>query len=328
MSGKVRVGRALSLVGVNVLVLIALLCLAEAALRVLGIPYAGDYVPTEDAIARFDKDLGWAYIPGLSKEIPFGTRIRTVHFDDEGIRVSAADTRLFKTRPSVLFVGCSVTMGHGLSYEESFVGQFGLLAGDSWQVVNLGVQGYGTDQSLLALKKFAPGFNTKVVVYTFIGDHNYRNGSYDRRRLIPSIKVVGTKPQFALDPAGVPYLAKKPLPLADYRISYLRELVTMRWEDRIGSGPAYPVNLTLALIREMATYCRERNIRFVVVNWRWSDAEVDWLRDLGVDVIDTLKDAPAGWENMTIPGDTHPDVSAGTYVARILYDYFRDRSLL
>ena len=68
-------------------------------------------------------------------------------------------------------------MGHDLSYEESFVGKFEALQEVPYQIVNLGVQGYGSDQALLTLKRYLPKFQTKVVVYTFIEDHILRNGN-------------------------------------------------------------------------------------------------------------------------------------------------------
>jgi len=40
------------------------------------------------------------------------------------IRIPYPGFRFDYSRPSVLFIGCSFVMGHGLSYEDSFVGQF------------------------------------------------------------------------------------------------------------------------------------------------------------------------------------------------------------
>ena len=78
------------------------------------------------------------------------------------------------------------------------MGNFDTLEEVPYQVVNLGVQGYGSDQALLALKKHLPKFNAKIVVYTFIENHILRNGNYDRRMLVPTARFLGTKPQFIL----------------------------------------------------------------------------------------------------------------------------------
>lgn len=309
------------LVAINLGLLALLLVLVEAALRLAHIPYAEERSPAELAIARFDPVLGWAYIPNLSTTLTAGSHVRAVHFDAHGIRVPDPGHHISPTRPSILFIGCSFTMGHGLSYEESFVGQFGRMTGSSYQAVNLGVQAYGTDQALLALKKFAPQFNTKMVVYTFIEDHIYRNGNYDRRYLYPGVKYIGTKPLFALNRNHTPYLAKAPLLYKDYRHSYLYDLLRMKLEAR----PPYPEELTKALIREMSDYCNKRNIRFILINWRWNGADYDNFSDLAADRIDTLEDAPEGWANMQIPGEDHPNEEAGRHVSRQLQHYMKGR---
>ncbi len=320
--------RALAITAANIGILLLLLLLTEVFLRIAGIPYSGDFIPSENAIAHFDDELGWDYIPNLSKTLKYGSYVRTVHFDAQGIRVPFPGYRLSRTRPSVLFIGGSYTMGHGLSYEETFIDQFEDLSGNAYQAVNLGVQAYGTDQALLALKRFAPKFNTRVVIYTFIEDHIYRNGNYDRRFLYPDAKVLGTKPLFALNAEGAPYLAKRPVRARNYLHSYLYDLLRMKLEALRGTGPPYPVALTKALILEMRNYCRARGIRFVMVNWRWDEDDYDDFSDLAVDMIDTLDDAPEGWERMRIPGEDHPDARATRYVAGLLLRYFRERSLL
>lgn len=310
-----RVGRV---VAVNVLLLIALLLLVEMSLRLLHIPFRDDWEPLETAIARFDKELGWAYLPNLARHIEFEAYGRDVFTDANGIRVPEAGYRLQSGRPSALFIGCSYTMGHGLSYGESFVGQFGDLAGDRLQVVNLGVQAYGTDQALLSLKSFAPLFDTKVVVYTFMDEHITRNGNYDRRTLIPDARFIGTKPLFGLSPDQTPVLLKKPLPYEDYRHSWLLDALYMKLGPMLGGYPPYPEKLTHALILEMDRFCKQRGIRFILLNWRWSEQDYNGFVDLPVEQIDTMQSAPEGWELMRIPGDNHPDVAAGTHVANIL----------
>ena len=79
----------------------------------------------------------------------------------------------------MLFVGGSFTMGHGVQYEDTFVGQVEAMPQFPYQAVNLGVQGFGTDQSLLLLKRHFNKFNTIAVVYTFIEDHIVRNANYE-----------------------------------------------------------------------------------------------------------------------------------------------------
>ncbi len=320
--------KVLLVVLVNIAVLALLLAVTEFTLRALHIPYREDFTPSENALARFDDETGWSYIPGLSREISAGTGSIRIAFDRNGIRVPAAETLLSPTAPSVLFIGCSYTMGHGLNYEESFVGKFGKRVGNSYQMINAGVQAYGTDQALLTLKRIAPQFNTRVVVYTFIEDHITRNGNYDRRYLYPEAKILGTKPLFVLDRDGALRLARKPLRYPEYRNSYLYDLLRMKIEYALDLQPPYPVDLTKALIREMDRYCRERGIAFVLLNWRWTEEDFDDFRELTAARIDTLDGAPEGWASMMLPGDVHPDENASSHAAGLLYGYFRKTGLL
>jgi hypothetical protein len=312
--------RLAALAAANLLGLALLFATGEAICRLARVPYRPTTVPRENAIARYDAELGWSYRPGFSATIrtPFNTH--EVDFDENGIRVPRRGHRLDGERPSVLFVGCSYTMGHGLPYEESFVGQFAAAAGADYQTVNLGVQAYGTDQAYLALLRHLPRFNARVVVYTFLGDHVIRNGNYDRRMLYPNAVFLGTKPLFDLDPRGRLVLARKPARYEQLHTSYLLDLLRIRLGTLMGTFPPAPLALTRALVREMAAAARERGARFVVVNWRWSEADRSDrdLEDLGAEVIDTLDDAPPGWAAMRLPGDEHPDRAAGRHVAELL----------
>lgn len=314
---------------VNLIILAVLFVVSEGVFRILHIPYDIKYIPDENTFARFDPELGWSYVSNISTLHKSDDIITTVHFDENGIRVSNPDVKLDYSRPSVLFVGCSFTMGHGLSYEESFVGKFEPLVNADYQVVNLGVQGYGTDQTLLALKKYITRFNAKVVVYTFIEDHIIRNGNYDRRMLIPTARFLGTKPIFSLDSERNPYLSHKPLLYKDYIHSYLFDFMKMRIGTKLGTFPPFPEELTKKLILEMKEYAQGHGAHFVVLNWRWSDDEYGRLfQELDINYIDTMENAPSGWEKMVLLEGIHPDAEASDHVAQLLLKYFQSKKLL
>ena len=306
--------------------------LVEGVFRVAGIPYKVKYIPNENSFAGFDPGLGWSYIPNKStvqKMGKAGKITKPVYFDENGIRVPNPGFQFDYSKPSILFIGGSFTMGHGLSYEESFVGKFDALEEVPYQVVNLGVQGYGSDQALLALKKFLPKFNAEVVVYTFIEDHIRRNGVYDRRFLVPDAKFLGTKPFFALDRDNKLYQAKKPALYEDYLHSYVIDFLKMRIGGIFGLFPPFPEELTKAIIKEMKNYSNEHGARFIVLDWRWTENEYDGLfRDLDADVIDTMEDAPAGWDKMVLLRGTHPDARAGDHAVRLLLEYLRAEGLI
>jgi hypothetical protein len=226
----------------------------------------------------------------------------------------------------VLFVGDSYTFGHGLPYEEAFEGLLESMPDFPYQVVNLGVQGYGTDQALLLLKKYIKRFNTKAVVYTYIDEAIVRNANYDRRILYRYLRILGTKPLFALRRDGTVYLEKKPIRYEDYHYSRLWacfQVVWSRW------GPKRGVRLTRALVEEMRDYTECNGANFILINWyerdyhRWNPppslppGETPF-RGLNLNGIDTAVHPPPGWSTWLIPGDEHPDARAHAYVAGLV----------
>jgi hypothetical protein len=248
------------------------------------------------------------------------------HFDELGTRVRVPGLKHDPAAPTVLLVGDSFTMGHGVVFEETFAGRLEAMPDFPYQVVNLGVQAFGTDQSLLMLKRHFKRFNTKVVVYTFIEDHVVRNSNYDRRVLQVEANVAGTKPLFGLRPDGTLYLRKVPYRLADYPTSpRLWEYLEIAW-NRLGPRPS--IALTLALVQEMRRFTEAQGAAFLLVNWRDQGAKptsrAPLFDSMGLEILDTDMDAPADWRNWIIPGDGHPDSRAHARIAQMLYQRLKD----
>lgn len=308
---------------------------AELFLRAIEYPFPGESTLTDDPLARFDVDLGWAYRPDLSKIGRAGDSQKWVKyfFDARGIRVGEPGHQTDTGAPSLLFIGGSFTMGQGVDYEESFVGRLDGLPGLGQQAVNLGVQAYGTDQALLSLERSLRDFrDVAAVVYTYIDAHDIRNSNYDRRLLIPTARFVGTKPLFALDGGRRPVLELRPRRYEDYAFSRL-------WSAyRIALPPPRSSELTRALVLEMQRVSNAQGARFVVVSWPW--AFVDTVRSarsmaslcrrdpifdgLGVDVIDTAAGAPQSWFRMKVSGDAHPNAKAHSRVSGLILRWLRD----
>jgi len=304
------------------------LALLEGTCRVLDLPVRFRVPAAASVAATFDPEVGWAYLPNHSTVSTFGSDERkiTSHFDAIGARVRAPGITHDPSTPTALFVGDSFTMGHGVTYEESFVGQLEKMEGFPYQVVDVGVQGFGTDQSLLMLERNFKRFNTKVVVYTFIEDHVVRNSNYDRRVLQENANTPGTKPLFGLRADGSLYLQKAPYRLADYPAApRLWEYLEIAW-NRVGPRPSVP--LTVALVNEMRRFTEANGAVFVLVYWRGQDARptprMSLFDGMGLNLLDTGVGAPAGWASWTIPGDPHPDARAHGRVARLLFDKLTD----
>jgi hypothetical protein len=305
---------------VGALSVLVTLALGELACRVLDLPVQMRTPPPERIGSRYDPELGWSYPPGTTVVSRFGSDRREIpsHFDDSGLRVRHPGATHDPAAPTVLFVGDSFTMGHGVFFEESFVGRLEALAGFPYRVVNLGVQAFGTDQSLLMLQRHLHRFNAKVVVYTFIDDHIRRNATHDRRLLQVAADVPGTKPLFGLAPDGSLVLLRRPHPLPDAT----PRLISLFQIARRRLGPRPSVSLTQALVREMWRVSEERGAAFLVVHWRGQEPRptprATVFDGMGLDVLDLGAQPPPEWRTWTIPGDPHPNSRAHAYVAQLL----------
>lgn len=306
------------------------LAAVEIGLRVSGRPFSGSWTPSENALAQFDSELGWSYIPNKTTIQEFGTPPSSVaiHFDRSGFRVADPQVELSSEEPSILFVGGSYTMGHGLNFEQTFIGQLQGMEGFEYQTVNLGVQAFGTDQSFLQLKRHLNSFNARVVVYTFLGDHVLRTANYDRRMLFPDASFIATKPLFGLDGNGELYLKKKPRKYEDLIFVHSWAVVESAWTR---SGPGPTLDLTRAILLEMKKLSEAHGARFIVVDWEQAHPDAigrGLLSDMEIDLIDTRDYSPEGWHDWKIPGDGHPNAAAHRFVAQLLFDKLVDGGLI
>ena len=303
---------------------------AELALRVAHYPFRGTWTPSETAMARFDPELGWAYVPGRAVSQTYGTDPRRVAsvFDSLGIRVERADHTWRRGAPSVLFIGDSFTMGHGVSADEAFPARVEARLGGRVQAVNLGVEGYGTDQALLSLRRYIDRFDTRAVVYTFIADHVWRNANYDRRVYYPDGNWPGAKPLFGVSADGGVHLrkpARRAADLGGLRLVQTAQVAWTRW------GPRPDRRLTTALIGELKRYCDRRGVRLLVVYWSFAppvSGHLDIFRGTGAEVLDLTAEAPPGWGTWVIPGDYHPTPRAHDRAARLIAERLEGDSVV
>lgn len=305
------------------LVFTAGLCLgmAELGLRVLQRPFKDSVVPTENAVAQFDEDLGWSYRPSFTKTQPFGDPPRDVPlaFEAHGFRAATATAAARPNVPSVLLVGGSFTMGHGVTWRESLAGQLAGRPEVPGQVVNLAVQGFGTDQALLRLRRHIAQLSPTAVVYGFICSHVRRNANQDRRILFPGARFLGTKPRFSLGGGGLEQV-DRPLRYEDVSYSRIGAYLEVAWTHY---GPRPTLELTRALVQALDAEAKAAGAKLIVVNWQMgAEAPVTCgarpLEGLGVEVIRPAEDPPEGWSNWVIPGDYHPTARAHAHVADLV----------
>jgi len=297
-------------------------------MRILGLPFGSTWIPSETQIAVFDSELGWNYIPNSTSIQKFGTdqsRVK-LSFNNISARVSDPKTRFDQNKPTIILVGCSVAMGHGVEYVDTIGGRLEHYPDFPYQVVNIGVQAYGTDQALLKLQRYIKQFNVKAVVYVFIKWHLLRNRNYDRRVMFPDAKFIGTKPLFELDNSGQLVITKRPVKFENYSYSRL----WARWKiwDLRRSGEPTLDPLSKTLILELKNVSLARGANFTVIDWRHSYTAPSVLESLEIDLIDLAKNAPPNIINWNIPGDGHPNKHAHSYASTRLIDHYKSIKLI
>lgn len=137
---------------------------SEMGLRILGLPRRQLTGETRTHLGELDARYGWQFKASQSFEVPIGGRTVRYDFNADHDRAHRADEVPDLRAPSVIFAGESVTAGHGLAWDESLPA----IVGEALhlQVVDLGQEGYGSDQVFLRLHDALPRFEHPVAVVT------------------------------------------------------------------------------------------------------------------------------------------------------------------
>lgn len=157
-----------------VLVLGAVLLCAELTLRLFGYGNYERYLP--------DKELLWVLEPGQHTITHFGHR--PVSVNSHGMRAPEFAVPKPAGRIRIICFGDSYTYGYGVGQEETYPAQLGRLLEarfpGRYEVLNAGVNGYGTFQELYALKR-ALRYQPDVVIVS---------STYNDDVLIKNVHVV------------------------------------------------------------------------------------------------------------------------------------------
>lgn len=150
-------------------------------------------VPTGAVWVAPDPDLGWTAARGLHWGI-MGEKI-AYRINRQGFR-HGVDLELVlphaPTKRRVAVLGDSFTFGIHIEEHETLTAFLGQRLGPDWEVINLGVPGYGIDQMVLTYEKYRQFLKADVVLLVFI-DEDIERGfeAFREREALP-------KPSFDL----------------------------------------------------------------------------------------------------------------------------------
>lgn len=208
-----------------------------------------------------DVELGWFPVANSYRELHYNQRT-TVRHNETGFRDGKHG---LKKKKRIAFVGDSFVWGFDVNKEERFTEKIQALMPD-WEVMNLGVAGYSTDQELLLVRRYFDDFRPDIVVLIFCQqndeDDNQRNrvqGGYYKPYFVEHNRVLKLK--------GVPvpklanyYYAEHPVAFKSCLARAALLLYCRLVLDREIRVP----DVTDMLIAEMRSFVEDRGARFAV----------------------------------------------------------------
>lgn len=244
---------------------------------------------------------GFAGLPNASARQHHRDFDVVYHLDDEGWRVTPAPRDPISQR-AIVFVGCSITFGHGVEDDEAFPA---ILAREAWPrviVKNRASTGWGTTQcALLVEDELQKQTKPLLIAYGYYCNHplrNYLRQSYHKNHGagVPLFTINSPRPAFV----GV----------VDNSAANLPDSTEL---DRIEN------ELTLHLLHRMKSACESQSVPFVILLLRNETGRCvrEMLSDSDLTVIDLSEVSQNCY-----PHDHHP---TATWHRRIAEAIARDR---
>ena len=270
----------------------------ELGLRILHLPYRDKSTTIEVRIGEPNDRYGWIFTGPKAWPIEHLGVTTEYAINAEHCRAPRVEAVPDRSAPSILFVGESVTAGHGLPWEQTYPALVGSDLG--LQVVNLGVHGYGFDQMFLMLHDALPRFEHPVAIVTiffpFMIDR-MDEGTHATMELIGHEPVVAPLHGFWQDLR----LAREWRSVRPYRTDY-------------------PLQLAAAIFRETDRLARERGAKAIFIAPRLNHGEPRGDQYLLDELFTrqglTVLDADFGF--VPLPDDVHPDVPSTRRLADLV----------
>lgn len=333
-----RKKRFLFLIITHTIILISCVLLAETILRVAGFAPSRLHVFSIDRPGNYftkHHTRGYAYVPGeFTVTIPGPYSYKVTHLHN-GLRIThPSNDKAWENKKGIWIFGCSFTHGYGLNNEDTFPWLLQRALTD-YEVVNFGVDGYGTVQSLIQFQEsLQNGNKPAVVVVDYASFHDQRNGmsrawkkvlitnfrfgpmNYPYAKLAPNNKLVLVNEPAPMDYPGLGLLQNSAL--AQQLDNFYNYLIEKSYRGH---------DVSKAVLEEFLNLCQANGIDFVVAGIIRGPADSDMLEyfntkgALAVDISVDL-DIKA---NTNLPYDGHPSPIATKQYAQKLESFLRSR---
>ena len=288
-------------------------------------------------VARLHPTLGYTHLPGrFTVTLADGFTFSMTHGPDTLRITSAVDPGPPDGRPEIWILGCSATHGWSLNDNETYPW---LLQEKfpRYRVLNFGVSGYGTLQSLIQFREaLATGRPKPRLVILAYGDfHDARNTlARQRRKEVAPWNRLGPlrQPYARLAPNGQLQLAMTDVQFTEFPFMTSSALIDKLESTYNGFEVAFldSHQVSEALVLQINKLARENGSTFIVAGI-WNSAltkdmleyaEGEHLRALDISV-DTRRS-----EYNNLPHDIHPSALANRRYADQLGNYLTGQGLL
>lgn len=316
-------------------VIVACISLSEIGLRMKGFhPWTVrrlDFIKIEPpgGLHTRHPTLGYMTKPGEFKITLPGPYSFKTTFLANGLRIThPLNTYSEKRRNEIWIFGCSFTQGWTLNDEETYPWLLREELPD-YEVVNCGVDGFSTAQSLIQLREaLAKGARPALVILSYGSFHDQRNTltrAWIKQRLTAGAgQAYGSVslPYARLSKENRPEILYQPLeyhlvPLLRY--STLANLIDDTYNRNLGKTD-HSLDVTQALIGELSSLCKANGIEFIlagILSDPATQAMLEHFNKEGVETVDISVDLSRK-ENTNLPHDGHPSAIANKEYARKL----------
>ena len=188
-------------------------------------------------LCRYDPLLGWAGIPHKKGSLKGDEDMEVMHIvmNGEGFFDSQHQVTKPQGKKRILFLGDSFTIGFGVSRKNRYTDRIREYLGPEYEVINMGMWGWSTDQELLVLKEKGLKYSPDVVVLAMFLD------DITNCHLFSVNQGLFLKPRFSLSGKNALKLGNVPVP--DNRTkSLLYNIMTTRFyklRNRIEVGSEF-----------------------------------------------------------------------------------------
>lgn len=140
--------------------------------------YTSPFIPTDERnlLFKYDRLLGWFPIENEEKEFR-RSRLIKVKNNEFGFRDVSHQK---KEKKRIAFVGDSFVWGYDVEQDERFTDILQTKLPD-WDIINMGISGYGTDQEFILIQKWFDQFQPDIVFLLFTSDNDVGENIYNER---------------------------------------------------------------------------------------------------------------------------------------------------